>query len=58
MDFELLFRNRLISIPFELEKVEFRIPTPDIPVPEKSQKECGLRLVSIRTLRLATTSAS
>ena len=42
MDFELVFRNRLISVPFELEWVEFRILIPDIPLPEKSQKECGL----------------
>ena len=32
----------MISVPFELELVEFRIFIPAIPLPEKSQKECGL----------------
>ena len=43
MDFGLLFRNRVITVPFELEQVEFGILIPGIPIPEKSQKECGLR---------------
>ena len=32
----------MISVPFELEKVEFGILVPGIPLPEKSQKECSL----------------
>ena len=36
---ELLFRNRIISVPFELE---FGILIAAIPLPEKSQKECCL----------------
>ena len=39
-----LFRNRMISVPFELEQVEFGILIPGIPLPEKSQKECGLSI--------------
>ena len=42
MDFGLLLQNRMISVPFELEYVEFGMLTPGIPLPEKSQKECGL----------------
>ena len=38
-DFGLLFLNRMIFISFELEKVEFRMFIPVIPLPEKSQKE-------------------
>ena len=34
----------MISVPFELEQVEFGILIPAIPLPEKSQKECGLNL--------------
>ena len=30
-----------ISVPFELEQVEFGILIPAIALPEKSQKECG-----------------
>ena len=41
-NFGLLFRNRMISVPFELEQVEFGILIQGIPLPEKSQKECGL----------------
>ena len=37
MDFGLLFRNKMIFVPFELEQVEFGIH-----IPEKSQKECAL----------------
>ena len=33
----------MISVPFELDKVEFGILIPGSPLPEKSQKECGLR---------------
>ena len=44
MDFGLLFRNIKISAPFELEKVEFGILVPGIPLPEKSQKECGHKI--------------
>ena len=32
----------MISVPFELEQVEFGILIPGIPLPEKSQKECSL----------------
>ena len=32
----------MISVPFELEEVEFGILIPAIPLPEKSQKEYGL----------------
>ena len=42
MNFGLLFRNRRISVSFELEQVEFGILIPAIPIPEKSQKECSL----------------
>ena len=38
-DFGHLFLNRMIVILFELEKVEFRMFIPVIPLPEKSQKE-------------------
>ena len=43
-NFGLLFRNGMISVPYELEKVEFGILIPGIPLPEKSQKECGIKL--------------
>ena len=33
----------MISVPFELEQVEFEMRIPGIPLPEKSRKECGLR---------------
>ena len=46
MDFELLFRNRMISVPFEVEYVEFGMLIPGIPLPEKSQKECCLKYQS------------
>ena len=36
MNFRLLFRNRMISVPFELEQVESGILIPGIPLPEKS----------------------
>ena len=36
----------MTSVPFELEQVDFGILIPGIPLPEKSQKECGLRLGS------------
>ena len=32
----------MISVTFELEQVELEILIPGIPLPEKSQKECGL----------------
>ena len=35
----------MISVPFELEWVEFGILISAIPLPENSQKECGLREV-------------
>ena len=35
----------MISVLFELEKVEFGIFMPGIPFPEKSQKECGLNCI-------------
>ena len=31
----------MISVPFEPEKVEFRVLIPGIPLPDKSPKECG-----------------
>ena len=34
----------VISVPFELEQVEFGILISDVPLTEKSQKECGLKL--------------
>ena len=34
----------MISVPFELEQLEFGILIPSIPLPEKSQIECGLSL--------------
>ena len=34
MNFGLLFRNRMVSVPFELEQVEFGITTPGILLPE------------------------
>ena len=34
----------MISVPFELEYVEFGILIPGIPLPEKSQKEWGIIL--------------
>ena len=37
----------MISVPFELEQVEFGMLIPSIPLPEKSQKECGLNVTSI-----------
>ena len=37
----------MISVPFELEKVEFGIFIAGIPLPERSQKECGLRLLLV-----------
>ena len=39
----LLFRNGIISIPFELEQVEFGMLIHVIPLPEMSQKEYSLR---------------
>ena len=36
----------MISVPFELEWVEFRILIPGISLPEKSEKECGLILTA------------
>ena len=41
MNSGLLLRNRKISVPFELEQVEFRIFTPGIPLPKISRKEFG-----------------
>ena len=32
----------MISVPFELEYIEFGVLIPGIPIPEKSQKECSL----------------
>ena len=32
----------MISVPFELEWMEFGIHIPGIPLPGKPQKECGL----------------
>ena len=46
MDFGPLFLNRMISVQFELEWVEFGMLIPGIPscipLPEKYQKECSL----------------
>ena len=46
----------MISVPFELEYVEFGILIPSIPRPEKSQKECGLSL-SVRLRHLDSYSS-
>ena len=43
----MLFQNRMISVPFELEQAEFGILILGIPLPEKSQKECGLIWLSL-----------
>ena len=32
----------MVSVPFELEYVKFEVLIPGIPLPEMSQKECGL----------------
>ena len=32
----------MLSVPFELEQVEFGILIPAIPLPEKFEKECSL----------------
>ena len=32
----------MLSVPFELEQVEFGILIPAIPLPEKSQNECSI----------------
>ena len=42
MDSGHLFRNRMISVLFELEQVELRMLIPGNPLLEKSQTECGL----------------
>ena len=34
----------MITVPFEPEEAEFGILIPGIPLPEESQKECGLSL--------------
>ena len=34
----------MISVPSELEQVEFGILIPGISLPEKSEKECGLSI--------------
>ena len=44
MDFGLLFRNRMIYVPFELEHMEFGIHIPVVLLPQKFQKEFGFRL--------------
>ena len=41
MDFELLFRNRRISVPFELEQVELGILIPGIPIPERLKRNAA-----------------
>ena len=46
-DFGLLFRDRMVSVPFELESVEFGILIPFIPLP---QKECCLRTYTNGTI--------
>ena len=42
MDFKLLFRNRMLSVPFELEQVVFGVLISRILLPEKSQKNTVL----------------
>ena len=39
----------MISVPFELEWVEFGKLIPGIPLPEKSQKLCSLRFSLMRS---------
>ena len=41
----------MISVPFELEWVEFGILIHGILLPEKSQKKCGLNNASHKTYR-------
>ena len=41
----------MIFVPFELEEVEFGKIIPGIPLPEKSQPECGLSHISSKILR-------
>ena len=41
-DFGLLFRNRMISVSFELEQVEFVTLILGIPLPEKSLRNAVL----------------
>ena len=50
MGFGLLFRNRIVSVPFEMEQVEVGMLTPVIPLPEKSRKECSLSKQLIKDL--------
>ena len=44
----------MISVLFELEQMEFGILIPAIPLPEKSQKECGhsLQLCTAQRIKL------
>ena len=41
MDFELLFQNGMISVPFELEQVELGILIPGIPIPERLKRNAA-----------------
>ena len=50
MGFGLLFRKRIVSVPFEMEQVEVGMLTPVFPLPEKSQKECSLSKQLIKDL--------
>ena len=40
----------MVSVPFEMEKVEVGMLIPVIPLPEKSQKECSLSKQLIQDL--------
>ena len=40
----------MISVPFELEYVEFGMVIPGSPLPEKSQKKCGLSLICLKEI--------
>ena len=50
MGFGLLFRNRMVSVPFEMEQVEVGMLTLVFPLPEKSQKGCSLNKQLIQDL--------
>ena len=40
----------MISVPFELKYVEFGIFIPGIPLPEKVQKGCSLKIAKVALL--------
>ena len=50
MGFGLSFRNRMVSVPFEMEYEKVGMFIPVIPLPEKSRKECSLSKQLIQDL--------